>query len=73
MADIHTIEENLPHRIHEVMCVECKRRWLAVSPVTVLLRDYECSNGHIGFVVATGCTEIIQIEVPPTKKENPHA
>jgi len=60
MADVVGIEENMPHRVTEVICVECNRRWLAVAPEKVLLRDYECPNNHIGFVIATGCTEIIK-------------
>lgn len=59
MAEVIDIEANLPHRVQEVICVECKRRWIACAQAKVRLKDYECPNGHTGFVVATGCAEII--------------
>ena len=48
------VEPEEPYCVCEVMCVECKRRWIDVSPVSLLLKDMECPNGHIGFVIKTG-------------------
>lgn len=49
------INENTPHRVSEVICVKCTYRWLAVRPVTTLLKDLECPwCGKQGFVIETG-------------------
>lgn len=48
------IEANLPHKVSEVICVRCGRRWIAVRPADLLLKQLECPNGHIGFVIETG-------------------
>ena len=48
------IEANLPHKVSEVICVRCGRRWIDVRPADLLLKQLECPNGHIGFVIETG-------------------
>ena len=54
-AKIVDINENTPHRVSEVICVKCAYRWLAVRPVTTLLKDLECPwCGKQGFVIETG-------------------
>ena len=61
MSEIHHIEENLPHKVSEVICIDCKYRWLAVRPTITLLKDLECPwCGKQGFVIETG--EIIDQE-----------
>lgn len=49
------IEENMPHKVSEVICIDCKYRWLAVRPTITLLKDLECPKCHRqGFVIETG-------------------
>ena len=52
---IRDINENQPHTLSEVICINCKHRWLAVRPSDVWLKDLECPCCHkIGFVINTG-------------------
>ena len=54
-AKIVDMNENTPRRVSEVICVKCTYRWLAVRPVTTLLKDLECPwCGKQGFVIETG-------------------
>lgn len=48
------IEANQPHRVSEVICVKCGRRWISVRPATCLLKDIECPDCGAGFVIETG-------------------
>ena len=48
------IENKMPHKISEFICLECKKRWIAVRPDRTLLKDIECPNGHIGYAIETG-------------------
>ena len=55
------IEENLPHRVSEVICINCKHRWIAVRLEKTLLKNLECPECQTkGFVIETG--EIIDYE-----------
>ena len=48
------IEAKMPHKVSEVICVRCGRRWIDVRPAGLLLKQLECPSGHIGFVIETG-------------------
>ena len=48
------INENMPHIVSEVICVKCGKRWIAVRPETVWLKDIECKKCGPGYVVETG-------------------
>lgn len=49
------IEEKMPHKVSEVICVRCCRRWLAVRPKGTLLKSLECPGcGQTGGVIETG-------------------
>ena len=55
MAEIHNIEENLPHKVSEVICINCKYRWIAARPRVTKLKELECPCCHEqGFVIETG-------------------
>lgn len=61
MDNIHYIEENLPHKVSEVICLSCLHRWIAVRPMGTLLKNLECSQCFKrGYVIETG--EIIDTE-----------
>lgn len=52
------INKNVPHRVSTVICLKCYRRWVAVRPTTVLLKELECDDCGAGYVIETG--EIIE-------------
>lgn len=50
-----TVEETLPHKISEVICVKCGKRWISVRPENVLLKHLQCPGcEQEGFVIETG-------------------
>lgn len=50
-----SIEENIPHKVSEVICIDCKYRWIAVRPTETLLKKLECPKcGQQGYVIETG-------------------
>lgn len=52
---IKDINDNQPHKVSEVICVNCKHRWLAVRPTITLLKNLECPQCHTqGYVIETG-------------------
>lgn len=49
------IEEKMPHKVSEVICVKCGRRWIDVRPEGTQLKSLECPGcGLTGFVIETG-------------------
>ena len=38
----------------EVICLKCYHRWIACFPQEVLLKELECPEGHVGYVIKTG-------------------
>jgi hypothetical protein len=48
------IEEKLPHKTSEVVCLKCLKRWVAARPSTTLLKQLECATCGQGFVIETG-------------------
>lgn len=56
---IRDIDDALPHKVSEVVCLQCKHRWIAVRPCGTLLKDMECPKcGEQGYAIETG--EIIE-------------
>ncbi len=48
------LDEYVPHKISEVICVGCGKRWIAARPEGTLLKDLECPNCGAGKVIETG-------------------
>ena len=48
------IEEAMPHKVSEVICIKCGYRWISVRPKHTLLKYLECPNCGQGFVIETG-------------------
>lgn len=49
------INENQPHKVSEVICIECKHRWLEVRFNITLLKGLECPwCGKQGYVIELG-------------------
>lgn len=61
MAKQIDIEEYQPHKVSEVICVSCLKRWIAARPAKCKLKDLECPCCHKqGYVIETG--EVIKNE-----------
>jgi endogenous inhibitor of DNA gyrase (YacG/DUF329 family) len=54
------IEKNIPHKVSEVICIGCAKRWLAVRPTGTLLKDISCPACGKGGVIETG--EIMEVK-----------
>ena len=55
MGEIIDINDNIPHKVSEVICIKCLYRWIAVRPTTSKLKDLECAGCHKqGYVIETG-------------------
>ncbi len=53
MSDHTALEFPVGHKASEVICISCGRRWIAVRPESVKLKDLECRCGN-GNVIETG-------------------
>lgn len=52
---ITNIDEHMPHKVSETICVKCGHRQIDVRPEGTLLKDLECPEcGRIGFIIETG-------------------
>jgi len=57
MGKIIDINELSPHKVSEVICLKCLKRWLAVRPEQTKLQAIECPQcGEQGYVIETGET-----------------
>lgn len=56
MQTIKDIEENLPHEVAELICLNCHQRWIGVYPQATPLKNLECTCGVVGMVIKTGQT-----------------
>lgn len=54
MAKEISIEEYQSHKVSEVICIKCGKRWIAIRPSVVKLKDLECPNCGVGYVIETG-------------------
>lgn len=55
--NIHNIEDYMKHRVDELICINCKKRWVAVWPAATLLMEIECPGCHMtGYTITTGET-----------------
>lgn len=61
MTKVLNITDNEPHKVSEVICVHCGKRWIAVRNFMTKLRDLKCPEcKNQGYVIETG--EIITVE-----------
>lgn len=52
---IHDIEEGMPHKVSETICLKCLKRTITVRPEVTKLKQLECSGcGEIGYIIETG-------------------
>ena len=55
MSIVRDIAEHEPHITHEVICIGCWYRWIAIHPLATLLKQLECPGCRVqGFVICTG-------------------
>lgn len=48
------LEKNIEYITSELICIKCYKRAIIYRPNTVLLKNIECKNCGIGFIVETG-------------------
>lgn len=52
---ITDIDDYRPYNVRELMCIACFKRWIAVYPDGLKLKDFECPDcKKTGAVIATG-------------------
>ena len=57
MAEIFDINENDPHEVAELICLNCHKRAIWVYSADTLLKELECRNcGTVGLMIKTGQT-----------------
>ena len=57
MDNIIDIYDYKPHDVSEVVCLKCLKRWIAVRPSDVWLKNLECPCcGEVGYTIETGQT-----------------
>lgn len=50
-----SIESLTEHKVSEVICVKCYKRWISVRPTSVMLKNLECPQcKQQGYVIETG-------------------
>ena len=55
MSEVVDINTNQPHKVSEVICINCKHRWVSVRPLVTQLVKLECPNcNKQGYVIETG-------------------
>ena len=54
MAEILDYDDKLPWIVSEVICIDCKRRFICGRPEELLLKNLECECGKIGYIIETG-------------------
>lgn len=55
MSEVIPIERALPHRVSEVICVKCGKRWICARPAETLLAWIQCGGcDQQGYVIETG-------------------
>ena len=52
--NVEKIEKNIPHKVSEVICTRCHRRWIATRPEKTLLKELQCISCGKGYVIETG-------------------
>ena len=53
--NIYRFEEGLDHIVSELICINCRHRFLDLRPLTVWLKDLECPQcKEIGYLIETG-------------------
>lgn len=54
-GNVVDFEANLPHEVKELICIECKYRFIDVSPCGLVLKDMVCPEcGKTGYLICTG-------------------
>ena len=54
-ATVIDIEEYKPHRVSQVICLKCYKRWISVRNENIRLYELECPQcKKSGYVIETG-------------------
>lgn len=53
--NIHTFDYNKPKSVSEVICINCKSRWICIRDKEQKLKQIKCNKCETtGFVIETG-------------------
>lgn len=51
---IDYIDDYRPHKVSELICVKCGKRFIGCRPVGLKLKDIDCEDCGPGYVIETG-------------------
>lgn len=55
MGKVMNIELNTSHVVSELICINCKHRFIDTRPINLLLKDLECPKcKQVGYLIETG-------------------
>ena len=55
MGEVIDMEERLPHKVSEAICVKCLNRWISVRPESLKLKEMYCPYcEEKGYIIETG-------------------
>lgn len=54
MADIIRLEDYVVGKVSELICVNCGKRFIGWRPKGLKLKDIECEDCGVGFIIETG-------------------
>ena len=58
------------HKVSQVICLSCFRRWIAARPIDTRLDELECPDCHQqGFAIETGETSVAEELLRQTKEQ----
>ena len=58
------------HKVSQVICLSCFRRWIAARPIETRLTDLECPDCRKqGFAIETGETSVVEDMLKQAREE----
>lgn len=58
------------HKVSQVICLSCFRRWIAARPIEIRLTDLECPDCRKqGFAIETGETTVVEDMLKQAREE----
>lgn len=59
------------HKVSQVICLSCFRRWIAARPIETRLTDLECPDCRKqGFAIETGETSVVEDMLEQARTED---
>lgn len=54
MSKLIELDDYRPHKVSELICVRCGKRFIGCRPVGLKLKDIDCEDCGPGFIIETG-------------------